>query len=150
MISLGALQAARGSYSHIHNFSLGVLVSYFHLCDYMHTDKGFMLSPNVLLLASRTKRLFVFGYEADDVSVVDQHSKRFPIYSAVKLPLAKERDFVEVAYNLDAVFDPVSYPNSKKRHKPFKNPFTWAAKQGIWVLGCYTASLLEVYEEWVK
>ncbi len=109
-----------------------------------------MLSPNVLLLASHTRRLFVFGYEADDVEAVDQHSKRFPIYSAVKLPLEKERDFVEVVYDLDVVFDGASYPNSKKRHQRIKYPFTWAANHGLEICDCYTDSLLKVYEEWVR
>ena len=118
----------------VHNFSYGILDSYFDVEKLVEKGKV-ELAENVLILSKlpgrSRKKVFVY------LNASQQKLKRLQqeavIYSISPLNLPKQNKFKELRYNLSKVFDPMSYSNAKKRYNRIKYPFVWLEKNNLFV-----------------
>lgn len=150
-ITLEALEALdnRG----LHNFSLGVLDSYFRLTDVLKKGRrqtSFMLGASVLHLEGKT---FVYD-RAVDVGELESLRRLGPVYSIDKLEgLEGAGHFDEICYDLHHVFSPEAYANAKKRHQHLVYPARWIESRGIDVGFAISRDVdraLALHDEWAK
>lgn len=112
----------------VHNFSLGCLDAYFYLHEYVQEGRAFLYRGRVLVLPSRTGgwKSFVFRYAQADLPALMELQKVGIVYSLDPIPgLPNQSKFKEIAYDLNVVFDPASYPNTKKRKNKIRHPLTY-------------------------
>ena len=110
----------------IHNFSLGVLDSYFYLWEKIYKGEVFQHEFRILYIQHKTRgKTFVFETNDKDIILLKELQHLSTIYSIGKTPfLENESKFKEVGYNLSEVFSPTSYSNAKKRHQRITYPLT--------------------------
>jgi hypothetical protein len=138
----------------VHNFSFGVLDSYFKINDQLLKDQAQLLNGRILVLSNiRNPKAFVFKRDDSDLEALKLLQERVTIYSIDQLSLQKESKFTEIVYDLEKVFDKASYPNAKKRHQHLTYPFSWAKKLGVEVVSIDFVEMDEIkslHDEWVK
>ncbi len=139
-------------HKNVHNFTIGTLSTYFHLLENRTT---FQWIAGVLVLSnlpgSARQKAFCYS-KLSSTALLRDLQTRMVVYSIDKIPLTKEHKFVELAYDLDKVFDPKSYEDSRKRHKTLKHPGHWLAKNEITIRRLERSDLLEVkrlHDDWV-
>ncbi len=141
----------------IHNFSYGVLDSYFRLSEGISKNKVELVTPRVLYLkycpgGYSPKKVFVYSFDKQDLSIIEELRKQAPIYSIERLPMKGDREFDEVVYDLEKVFSPESYLNSKKRYQRLVYPFTWFQKQKSFearpLSNCKSSLYLGLHKKW--
>ena len=140
----------------VHNFSIGCLDAYFYLGEYIAADKAFLYRDRVLVMPSRTGgwKAFVYEYAQEDLPALQLLQKEGIIYSLNPIPgLPKQGKFQEMAYDLRVVFDPASYPNTKKRKNKIRHPLTYIKNSGFSVEPVAAGNLKEceaLHEQWVE
>ena len=131
----------------VHNFSYGTLATYF-----LPADPSRVTLENGVLAAKKGSyhKAWVFdGHDDLDVNAVSCLQTRGPVYSQSRLPLTKESKFNELVYNLDAVFDPASYRNAKKRAQRITYPSRWMENRGFTIAPTVDEDkALILHEEW--
>ncbi len=118
----------------IHNFSIGCLDAYFYLGEYVKDGRAFLYRGRVLVMPSRTGgwKTFVYEYVHEDFATLQMLQTMGVVYSLSVIPgLPKQSKFKEIAYNIGAVFDPASYPNTKKRKNKIRHPLTYIRNNGF-------------------
>lgn len=136
----------------VHNFSLGCLDSYFELNSGIQQNKVFW-QHGVVIIKVRKPKFFVFSYDSRDKVFLENCQKESAVYSINPIPeLSRESKFKEIAYDLEKVFDPESYPNSKKRHQRLVYPLRWLEKNGVTIselVEADYAGVEKLHKEWV-
>jgi len=133
----------------IHNFSLGCLDAYFGLFDELQQETA-LFDPSGILVLQKAKKVYVFSSSAD-LSTLKELQKQYIIYSIPALQLEKGSKFVEVVYDLQAVFNPTSYPNKKKRFNRIIYPFKQIEKLNIHYSSSFDLAAVEaLHESWVE
>ena len=135
----------------VHNFSFGCLDGYFHLNQSIVKREIDLINGRILHLF-RAKKVYVFSYSPDDLSILKELQHTTNIYSLDEVVgLEKSSKFNELAYNLEKVFDPASYPNSKKRHSRIKYPFVWLQTNGVGIRQLQDINEVEAFHaKWVE
>lgn len=109
-----------GLHHGIHNFTFGTLETYFGLS----TSPGIVFDKGILFISRPRAKTWVFD-SSPDLDRLRVLQRQGPVYSQQRLDLPKAGKFSELAYDLDVVFDPNSYPNKKKRAQRIKYPKSW-------------------------
>jgi hypothetical protein len=134
----------------IHNFSYGTLETYFRITN-ARTAVDF--EDNILVLrklpGTVSTKTWVFGEGPFDMDKLEALQREGPVYSQYEIDLEKGSQFRELAYNLNEVFDPASYPNSKKRNQRIKYPFAFFHR-GHWELreGASLSDIKALHDSW--
>ena len=140
----------------VHNFSIGCLDAYFYLGEYVRAQRAFLYRGRVLVMASRTGgwKAFVFEYDQADLSALKELQKEGIVYSLDPIPgLPKQSKFKEMAYDLAVVFDPASYPNTKKRKNKIRHPLTYIKNSGFVIEPVGPDNIAEceaLHDRWVE
>lgn len=140
----------------VHNFSSGCLRCYFYLDTVLGRSQAHLFHDDTLLsLVVRGRRkTYVYNVENIDQDRVSFFQQTGPVFSLQSLPwLPKERKFIEIAYDLDVVFSPTSYPNAKKRHQRITYPITWLQKNNIQIsplLPKHMQDVKKLHDAWVQ
>lgn len=140
------------SVSHIHNFSFGVLWTYFDLQKEISRNAVKLVSKQILFLPKK-KKCFVFKCDKNDLLLLKDLQKDAIIYSIDYLPLSKWGKCKEVLYDLDVVFSSTSYSSARKRHHRIVYPFRWIEKNNVKIdLLSYDNfnKVLNLYSSWVE
>jgi len=139
----------------VHNFSIGCLDAYFYLGDYVKADRAFLFRGRVLVTPSKTGgwKAFVYEYVQEDLRVLQMIQGMGIVYSLSPIPgLPKQSKFKEMAYDLDEVFDPASYPNTKKRKNKIRHPLTYIKNTGFVIESVSPENLgdcRQLHDKWV-
>lgn len=118
----------------VHNFSIGCLDAYHYLDRYIDTGRAFLFRGRVLVMPAMPSgwKSFVFDYVQEDLPELRMLQHHGLVYSLDPVPgLPKQSKFEEVAYDLNVVFDPASYPNTKKRKNKIRHPLTYLKGDSI-------------------
>lgn len=111
----------------MHNFCVGPLEAYFRI-GYL-PEENVQLIDRVLCLSGLpgqlSRKVFVYAGGEGDLQRIAELQKQSVIYSQVSIALKKQSVFEETQYDLAQVFDPISYPNARKRHRRIK---AWQAR----------------------
>ena len=139
----------------IHNFSLGVLDSYFYLSEKIQKKEVFLFENRILYIKSKSRgKTYVFTWRNEDEALLKKLQIISTIYSINQIPfLTGKSKFKEIAYTLSTVFNPKTYPNAKKRHQRIHYPLTWLVKNNMQVEKITTDNINEVSElhkKWVN
>jgi len=134
-----------------HNFSVGVLASYFRLGEMMSKGKYRFFDEHAVYIGGNVKKWFIIkdGLTNSQISAMRLNGSIYSIYSFPEQE--GERKFVELVYNLEEVFNKKSYLNSKKRHQRITYPFTWLDKNDFRVDKLSESNIEEVsdlYKTW--
>jgi len=115
----------------VHTFSAGCLRCYFYLDETLpFKNKLYRDDQMISILFRGRRKTFVYVSDADERKL-NLYQQQGPIYSLAPLALKNQTTFTEIAYDLDAVFDPQSYGSAKKRHQRIKYPLSWLTKNEI-------------------
>ena len=103
----------------LHNFCIGPLEAYFRI-GYL-PEENVQLINRVLCLSglpgSLSRKVFVYAGGEGDLQRLAQLQTQSVIYSQVPIKLRKQSVFEETQYELEKVFEPSSYINSRKRNR---------------------------------
>jgi len=134
----------------VHNFSLGCLDAYFHLNDAIKKQEYCLFDDSIIHLR-KAKKVYVFDYVDENIPLLQILQKTNNIYSLKHIEqLEKHSRFKELAYKLEDVFNPLSYPNKKKRHARIKYPFNWIKNLGIIVkTDLDLGEVSDFHQQWV-
>lgn len=136
----------------IHNFSDGVLASYFHYNSSSLINKK---QASFFSLKYRGRRKTYVNEQLKDKELqkIKQLQKEAPIYSKVQLDLEKRTVVKEIAYDFDQVFDPLSYKNRKKRYNKLIYPFNYLTKNGYHIEIAQSSDFKQIetlHTKWVQ
>lgn len=119
----------------IHNFSFHILDSYFNIRALVGKNGVKFHTPGILELSklpgTNSTKVFVYHSTENDLPLLQKLQQQAVIYSIDDINLPKRNKFKELYYDLDVVFNPASYSNSKKRHQRITYPFSWLKKEGF-------------------
>ncbi len=138
----------------VHNFSLGCLCCYFYLNENMNRGKIKVIEDGgAFFLPYPKPKTFVFSYKEEYKQEILKYQKLGPVYSINRIPLRLEKEFKEVEYDLDAVFNDTSYPNTDKRKKAIRAPFKKLKDWGVTSEDLSEKNIeqvKDVHEKWVE
>lgn len=117
-------QLAYTGHSGIHNFSFGTIDAYFYLTQAKVAEWA---SDRVLHVATAHGQHKTWAFAAAESALLklEELQRLGPVYSQLRLPLRGESKFQELAYDLDEVHSPASYPSKKKRYQRLTYPRRW-------------------------
>ncbi len=142
------------SHRGVHNFSPGVLDSYFRFNELVDKGKIRELKNNAGYYIDRGANKMTMIYSSTvDLAEAAECQKMGPVYSIDELKLDGAAAFIEVAYDINVVFNKASYATAKKRHQRTVYPFKWIEKQGITLEELSTENRDEVialHDIWVE
>lgn len=151
---LAGLKAA--GHQGIHNFSVGVLDTYFKLLRL--ADGNVDWDGQILCISGLPggrRKVFIFGDRPiSDAKQLAELQAGCALYSQHKyLDLPKRGTFKEVCYDLSKVLDPASYPTAKKRYQRLVYPGKHLERLGVTSRALVASDLPAVkalHDDWVK
>jgi hypothetical protein len=118
----------------VHNVSLGLLDSYFHLGAFLQNGKAYVYKDRGIVMRGHQGTCKTFLYESnpadlEDIKRLQNMSHIYTIKEFNGLP--KKGSFMETLYDLDDVFDGTSYENAKKRYQRIVYPSKWLKSHNV-------------------
>lgn len=152
-MKIDANMVEKAGHRGVHNFTYGILETYFKLSNL--SDDNIWFNGNVLVLSGLPGRAGhkSWVYDIADIGLLRGLQTKGPVYSINKIGLPKESKFKELTYDLTTVFAASSYANAKKRAKVLTYPRNWMKNNEISVETNTKLDLAEVvllHDEWKK
>ncbi len=137
----------------IHDFAYGVMYTYRDLPKLIQKGKVHITDDGISLTASATKRDFYFFEQPTKQRLLHARDQNFRCMVPDKVDgLGGFTTRKETVYDLEKVFDPMSYPNATKRRQRIKRPFVVLDRENIRIepLG-YTEipEAIHLHDKWV-
>ena len=147
------VRLSRAGHRGMHNFSFGTITTYFGLisgtAEWLDDCVLHVISPQ----GKHKTWVFDVGEVLPDHNLLTGLRRLGPIYSQVELRLPGIGSFEELAYDLDRVLDPTSYPNNKKRYQRLTYPARWMERYGYSIRMFFKRDTSEVqilHDLWVE
>lgn len=111
----------------VHNFTPGCLVAYAYLDTVLSSTHSLNVTKDFISFVVRGRRkTFVYAPKFRKIKQLQSFQKEGVIYSLNRIPLQKEKKFIEILHELPIIFNRDSYSSAKKWNKKITNPLNWA------------------------